>query len=350
MNTAYKIIILIILSAFQNVFAVDSFLRFAIDKDAYQQFNDSQRNKLNLKIQELDSFVTQKIIEKIPKDISDKLTDLKIKVSFSNLPGRDGLFTPDISGEQTITLQLTQLSSNGINALLAHEIYHAIHFHLNPNELPWVREGMAQLFEFLATNELNGKNLSAAIKNPMTPLLGEYSIEEKNPAQYGHNMLYFYYLYNHCGKDKLFWSITEAKNQNGQKGSFLIDGILKEINISAAECEDFSSSAITFEVAKLHNQIQFLNLKEKNKFSVAPMEIAPSFITPKSENELANYIKGMPVISSYKIALADFKKLKGSCSNCEIFYASKDFPYTVSESEPQKTKDIDVILVKTLQK
>lgn len=330
--------------------AEDNFLRFAIDKDLYQKLSDSQKLNISQKIQQMDSFVSKSIIKNIPKDIYEKLADLKIKVSLNNNPGRDGLFTPGEQGEHTISIQLTQINNNGINALLAHEIYHAIHFHLNPDELPWVREGMAQLFEFISTGELNGKNLSAAIKNPLTPLLGEYSIESNDPAQYGHDMLYFFYLYNHCGKDKIFWKITEARNLQGQKGSFLIDEVLKDLHASANECEDFSSSAISFEVAKLHNETQFLNILEKNKYVIAPMEISPTFTLPKTEKELEIVIQSMPVLSSYKIPLVDFKKLKGTCTNCEIFYALKDFPYTVNAKEPKKTAENNVIIVKTHKK
>jgi hypothetical protein len=334
------------ISFYQSAYAQSDFIRFAIDKNAYDNFSDSQKNSLSIKIQELHSFIETKIKAKIPSDILENLSDLKIKISFSDKLGRDGLFIPSSTGEHTISIQLIQLNSNGIKALVAHEIYHAIHFHLNPDELPWVREGMAQLFEYITTDELNGMNLQAAVKNPLTPLLGDYDINEKNPAQYGHNMLYFYYLYNHCGKDNLFWKITEGKNQNELKGSFLIDAVLKEMNISSAQCEDFSVSAITFEVAKIHNQTQFLNLKNKDKYLVVPMEITPKFSIPKVQKEFEKIIKEMPVLSSFKLTAEDFKNFKLNLSNFEIFYANKSFPYTVNSEAPAVLKGIDVILVK----
>lgn len=350
MNLVKALFILVALTTTTIISAQENMLRFAIDKAQYNELSESQKNNLSIKVQELEVFVSFHIIKKIPKEIAQKLADLKIKISLANTAGRDGLFTPGNSGEHTIALQLNQLNTNGIKALLAHEIYHAIHFHLNPDELPWVREGMAQLFEYMATGEFNGRNLSAAIKNPLTPLLGHYDVNDSNPAQYGHNQLYFHYLYNQCGKEKIFWKITEAKNLQGQKGSYLIDEVLKEMKIATPQCEDFSSTAITFEVAKLHNQIQFTNEENKEQYVVSSMEISPIFAIPKTEKELEKTLKSLPVLSSYKIPLQDFKKLKGSCKNCEIFYAQKEFPYTIFEKEPKEAKEskgIDVILVKT---
>lgn len=337
---------LVLFFAFQSAHAENGFVRFTIDKNVYESLDESQKNTLSQKIQELDAFIEKDIKGKIPTSVMDNLFNLKIKITFTDKPGRDGLFTPNDSGEHTISVQFIQMNSNGIKALLAHEIYHAIHYQLNPDELPWIREGMAQLFEYITTGELNGMNLYAAIKNPMTPLLGNYDAAESNPAQYGHNMLYFYYLYNHCGEDNIFWKITEAKNQNGLKGSFLIDAILKEINSPMIECRDFADSATIFEVAKLHNQIQFLNLTEKNKFYLAPMDIMPKLPQPQTSTELDSIIKNMPVLSSYKLSMDSFIQLKGKCPNCELYYALKTFPYTVSEAAPKKSKDIDVILVK----
>ena len=330
----------------KNALGAESFVRFSIDKSLFETMDSTQQGALVSKSQEILNFINGNLLKKIPTDVQEKIKDLKIKVYLTDVPGRDGLFIPQESGEHTISIQLIQMHSNGINALLAHEIFHAIHFHLNPDELPWMREGMAQLFEFITTGELNGMNLYAAIHNPMTPLLGEYSPEEKNPAQYGHNQLYFYYLYNHCGGDKLFWKITKGDNENGEKGSFLIDRALKEMDLSNVECQDFSESAIIFEVAKAHNQMSFGSILERTKYFLYPGDISPKFKKVKNTEEFKNLIKEMPVLSSFKLSMEDYMSFGMTYPNLAVFYANNSFPYNVVELPPAKAKGISVILVK----
>ncbi len=324
--------------------AKEGFARFSIDKKIFEQLSSSQQNSLILKTQELLQFIDQNVVKKVPADIQEKIPNLKIKISLADTAGRDGLFLPQESDEQVIQVQLVQLNSNGIKALLAHEIYHAIHYTINPDELPWVREGMAQVFEFITTGELNGRSLYAAINNPMTPLFGEYSPEETNPAQYGHNQLYFYYLYSHCGKDEFFWKMTEGRN--GKKGSFLIDEVLNELNVSSSECRNFSESAVSFEVAKVHNQMQFTNLSMRNKYYLYAGDISPRFATVKNADELKNIFEEMPVLSSFALPMESFIAMKIKPTNFAIFYTSSSFPYEVSETAPLKAKGMKVILVK----
>nr|BDT29178.1 hypothetical protein BHI3_26440 [Bacteriovorax sp. HI3] len=326
------------------VSAQEGFVRFSIDKKIFSDMSTTQQNALITRTQELVQFIDRDVRKKIPADILAKIQDLKIKISLTDMPGRDGLFVPQDTSEQVIQVQLVQVYSNGIKALLAHEIYHAIHFSINPDELPWVREGMAQVFEFIATGELNGMNLYAAINDPMTPLYGEYSPEEKFPAQYGHNQLYFYYLYSHCGKESFFWKLTAGKNQ--LKGSFLIDEILGELNLSSTECRDFSESAISFEVAKVHNQMQFTNISQRNKYFLYPGDISPRFKKVQSAEEFKTLMDNMPALSSYRLPLEELAKYKMPTGNFAIFYASNGFPYEVSESAPLKGKGISAIIVK----
>lgn len=332
------------LLSFSMAMAEDMLATFTIDKKTYEQMSADQQNGLVSKIQELNDFIENTVRKKIPENLLEQTKNLKIKILLTDKPGRDGLFVPQESGQHTISIQLIQIYSNGIKALLAHEIFHAIHYEINPDEVTWVREGMAQLFEYMTTNELNGMNLSAAIKNPMTPLLGSYDVEEKNPAQYGHNQLYFYYLYSHCGKDQFFWKMTEGKAS--KKGSFLIDAVLSDLNLQPSECKDFTESAINFEVAKAHNQFQFDQTVDQNKFYLFPSNIIPTFETPANESSLQRIIQQMPVLSSFKIPLKKYLELNGKCKNCAVYFAESDFPYSVRENQPPSTSNIDVILVK----
>ncbi len=334
----------------QPICLAGSLVRFTIDKDVYAHMSDSQRSSVIRKTQELISFVETEIKTVLPADIQAAIESKKIKISLTDLPGRDGLFVPQTDGEHVISMQLNQLNSNGMRALIAHELFHAIHFEVNPDELPWVREGLAQVFEYITTGELNGMNLRAAIKDPLTPLLGDYDPDQSVPAQYGHNMLYFFYLYNQCGKNDLFWKMTKGSGETGLKGSFMIDAVLKQMkNTNLAQCENFPQSAVHFEVAKLHNQVQFLSIDSKHKFYVSSSDITPQFTKIESTAQLKQTIAQMPVLSSLKIPMNDFLKFKGDCRNCSFFYADTVFPYSVTEEKPVKTKGMDIILVKLRQ-
>lgn len=324
----------------------NNLVTFGVDKTVYSKMSEDQKNKLIQKIQELNDFVELQVRTKIPAELIEQTIDLKINISFTDKPGRDGLFVPQDSGDHKISIQLVQVYSNGIKALLAHEIFHAIHYQINPDEVTWVREGMAQVFEFITTKELNGRNMAAAIQNPLTPLLGTYDVEDNDPAQYGHNQLYFYYLYTHCGKDDLFWKIAAGQTGSGIKGSFLIDAILAEMNLAKPECKDFTESAITFEVAKVHNQFQFGNKESREKFFIYPSMITPQFTKTTSPEELKSTIQELPVLSSFKMPLKKYIEQKGECKNCAIYFAEIDFPFSVSEAIPSNSTFYDVILVK----
>jgi ribosomal protein L25 (general stress protein Ctc) len=327
-----------------------SFINFTIEKKVFNELSTTQQQAISQKVQELNSFFEADVYPQIPETIKLKIKDLKVTINFSDKAGRDGLFIPGLEDHQhKIVVQLIQINTNGIKALLAHEFFHAVHFEINPNEATWVREGMAQLFEYITTDQLNGSNLRAAIENPLTPLIGKYDINNANAAQYGHNMLYFYYLFKHCGGDNFFWSLAEGKDD--LKGAYLIDSILANANSSNIECRSFTSSAISFEVAKIQNQIQESienKSKGRERYFLAPTNLSPKFPTATSAVELDAAIKAIPLYSSYRVKLQDFTALKGQCNNCDRFYAKRVFPYDVSVDLPNgNLKNYDIILVKS---
>lgn len=331
--------------------ALASNINFSIEKNIYSELSHGQQNAIAEKVQELNLFFETDVYPHIPESVKSKIKDLSVTIHLSDAPGRDALFIPGETKDHKhkIIIQLLQINSNGIKALLAHEFFHAVHFEINPDETPWVREGMAQLFEYITTNELNGMNLRAAILNPLTPLIGKYDIEKTNAAQYGHNMLYFYYLFNHCGGEQLFWSIASGKED--LKGAYLIDSILLNSQSKSAECRNFIDSAISFEVAKIHNQIQELmatNAEGRERFFLAPTNLSPKFAEVISSEELQQVIKDIPLYSSRRFKLGQYMDLNGQCKSCSTFYAKKVFPYEVSIDFPKgNIKNYDVILVKT---
>lgn len=329
-------------------------IKFSIDKNLYAALSSTQQQALAAKTSEINTFFVNDVYPHIPKNILERIKELEVTIYFSDKGGRDGLFVPGlVDHKHKIIVQLIQLNSNGFKSLLAHEFFHAIHFEINADEAPWVREGMAQLFEYIVTDELNGLNLKAAIENPLTPLIGSYNVGDINAAQYGHNMLYFYYLYKHCGGDQFFWSMAEGDQEGVQaesekKGAYLIDTILNSSKNKNTECKNFLSSVISFEVAKLHNQIQVTKNNERERFFLAPTNLSPAVNNPSTADDLATAIQEIPLYSSLRIKLESWTNFKGKCPNCSLFFAKRSFPYDISEEIPVNSqKNYDVILVKT---
>ncbi|MDD4975723.1 MAG: hypothetical protein PHY93_15305 [Bacteriovorax sp.] len=325
----------------------EEFVNFSIEKNIYANLSSDQQQDIVAKISELNIFFKNDVYPHIPTSVLEKIKDLQVTINFSDKTGRDGLFIPGSENHKhKIIVQLIQINSNGLKSLLAHEFFHAVHFEINANEAPWVREGMAQLFEYIVTNEFNGTNLQAAIMNSLTPLIGNYGLEDINAAQYGHNMLYFYYLYKHCGGDQFFWSMAEGVDE--LKGAYLIDSILSAQNSKKAECKNFLSSAISFEVAKLHNQIQLTKEEDRERFFLAPTNLSPMELIVNTSAELMAAIHEVPLYSSLRIKLETWNNLTGHCKDCAIFYAKRSFPYDVNEEIPSPPlRNYDIILVKT---
>jgi hypothetical protein len=320
---------------------------FSIDKAVYAGFSATQQQAIIAKVSELNTFFKQEVLPKIPETILEKIKDLKVTILLSDKSGRDGLFVPgEIEHNHKIIVQLINLNSNGIKALLAHEFFHAVHFEINPDEESWMREGMAQLFEYIVTENLSGSNLQASIAKPNTPLIGNYDVENSNPAQYGHDLLYFFYLYNHCGKDNLFWKI--AAGTDDLQGAALINSVLQAGAKEEIECKNFHYSAVSFEAAKLHNQMQITKSDiERDRFFLAPTNLPTkaSLIGPK---DLVKTVDALPDYSSVRVTLEAFTESKLPLKNCKVFYARKSFPYDVSEdSAPGSTRNLEVIIVKT---
>ena len=155
--------------------------------------------------------------------------------------------------------------------ILSHEYFHAIHHLLNPAEEDWVKEGLAQLFEWKVTGLPFRPHLEAGLKNLTTPLIAEYDHNKYSSEVYGQHLLYFYYLEKNCGGEKLFWDIARsmylspiAKNvlslDRGQKSTLKRIGIenidirLKNnIHTFKEQCRDFDQSALSFQLARILN-------------------------------------------------------------------------------------------------
>ena len=139
-------------------------------------------------------------------------------------------------------------------------------------EEDWVKEGMAQLFEWKVTGRFFRKHLEQGLEKLTTPLITSYDHGHYQPELYGHHLLYFYYLTQNCGGENLFWEMAQgysslsllskvmaplvpAHPSEDLKGANKINyHLLSSVQSFKLQCRDFQSSALHFQIARILNQ------------------------------------------------------------------------------------------------
>jgi len=207
----------------------------------------------------------------VPKEITSKLEDYNLIINIEKNASVHGLFYPGVEypsspyenreNELHLSFDPTFLSSPFFLRFFSHELFHAIHYVLNPGEEVWIREGLAQLFEMKMYNSTNSDNLLTALSYSTTSLFGSFDIFNVNKEQYGHSLLYFYYLNSKCASnDDLFWDLTKSKAMGGKRlqGVEAINFVLSQKrDVSQANhniCKNFKASADHFMIARVMNK------------------------------------------------------------------------------------------------
>lgn len=286
----------------------------------------------------------------VPKEIEEKMSSYKITLLFSSQKNHEGIFYPPgkhpiVKNEKELVIELNPaiLSSRNYLRLITHEVFHAIHFIINPNEVSWVREGLAQYFEYMIHGSMNDRNLLAALKNSTTPLIGEYDINEYDPEQYGHNFLYFYFLIKNCSTSNkdIFWDLAEAKNEEIYTSHLGIDSVLSNISSSKKMCSSFTLSATQFELARVINHYSGMSQKSDTFIlsHIEEMDTNISFeqnFSKLSYLEKRNFFKELPSFlplylggemwTELRPFLNDLIKMGG-----KVYKLTPYFPYTYEE-------------------
>lgn len=219
---------------------------------------------------ELAEFYRRQILPSIPGALWDGRKAPFVTVLFrSDLPSDGGLFVPPVVGAQSpgkktrqpaetpsrVTLQINSalILSGDSERTLAHEYFHAIHWILHPDEQPWLQEGLALLFEtrIYAHGKFNTNHLAAGFSSPSTALTGDIRAAEVSPAHYGHLLMYFWYLYQRCGGEDLFWKLTSPEKD--ARGVVTIENALRTLGSKKPGCRGFSESVNEFEIARSLN-------------------------------------------------------------------------------------------------
>jgi len=178
----------------------------------------------------------------------------------------EGYFSSELktpAGLPAILLQRNALINEaGQTRLIAHELFHLMHFQKRPKEADWVQEGLAQLTEYLVTGNFN-RSLLSAFTSPETSLTEGFAFHDREQnsknqtlAQYGHALQYFYYLYRLCGKNELYEILVNSSSQ--KNGVNFIDEQLKILAHTKTLdpiCTSFEKSFVAFEHARFFPKV-----------------------------------------------------------------------------------------------
>lgn len=216
--------------------------------------------------------VSQKI-ELIESKINDSLNrnletgfNTKINIEFANISHVDGLFLRQMDSKKII-LSFSIIHSDSFEQVLTHEVFHAIHDNLKKEEESWVREGLAQMFEYIILEKYNSTNVSQSFQQNVY-FFSHYSLSNNDRSLYGQHFLYFYYLFNHCGGHNLFWKL--ATLDTDKKGVELINKVLKTINSPKKQCTNFTQSFIYFQISRLVNSYTMKDDSLEDHFFLIP--------------------------------------------------------------------------------
>ncbi|WP_155897206.1 hypothetical protein [Bacteriovorax sp. BSW11_IV] len=203
----------------------------------------------------------------------------KFKIKITDTKQIDGLFVSN-EDQKIILLSNKLIHSSEFEQVLAHEIFHAIHNEFNPNEKSWIKEGLAQLFEYYLFNRYNTTNVSASF-NSNAYFFSEYTFTDVDRPLYGQHFLYFHYLTRQCGNKDLFWKLIT--NKESLSGILLIDKILQSITVDKIQCKNFSNSFIYFNLSRVINSYNIVDGELDDSYYLIPSTIKQKEITSISE-------------------------------------------------------------------
>lgn len=243
-------------------------------------------------------------------------------IEFSNITQTDGLFIRRAK-DKKIVLSFSIIHSDDFEQVLAHEVFHAIHDEMRPEEESWIKEGLAQTFEFIIFGKYNSTNVYQSFQNN-TYFFSPYTLTEDDRPLYGQHFLYFYYLLNHCGGNKLFWKLASLNsNKMGING---VNEVLKQLNYPNKQCANFNSSFLYFQLSRLINSYTMEDGILKDHFFL---------ISTRSKMSEQNPIDNSFFIHSrpFSVLFTDKRSTVNFSSNEYLhFWIKRTFPYTITNN------------------
>lgn len=249
-----KLVLLICMSFSTALLAdassVESWSRLGVRFEAETVLFNARKAELQKSSGEIADLIST-VLAEFPSEISREFDENKLLIVFGKNASTDAVFYPPGTLRRTkdfiITVNPSLIESPNFERLMAHEFFHVIHFIHNPDELDWIREGMAQLFEARLYGGFNQAQVVEALTKSNFPLEADFDINSYQKEKYGNTFLFFLFLTTHCDPQRdLLWKMI----QNNLYGRAGIDSVL---NSTLPLCSSFASAAEGFSVAKMVN-------------------------------------------------------------------------------------------------
>lgn len=297
----------------------ESQLEIRLSKKLEQKLEGKRKEAFIERLKEISELIHTIKVKNLPAPILKKIKTYKVQIEIKeNIRPIAYFVYPEkqsIKEKLKIYINPFLIDSPDLKRLVTHEFFHSIHFILNKKEDEWVREGLAQMFEYYILRRPNGKHLNAGLKSPSISLFSNYDHSKGISEVYGHSLLYFHYLLRECGGKNLFWTIATSNTQDGLHS---VNQSLKSAKIKKPQCKNVTQSILYFEMAKIHNQSDFMDFDNSNKFFVGSAQFSGFKELPFHEEEIK-------LASPYKISKTQGKSLFQNCFNCRIVHSNKEF-------------------------
>ena len=230
------------------------------------------------------------VLAEFPNEISKDFDEKNLLILFAKNASTDAVFYPPgalrKNNDFIIAVNPSLIESPNFERLLAHEIFHAVHFTHNPDEVDWIREGMAQLFETRLYGGFNQAHVVEALTKSNFPLEADFNINSYHKEKYGNTFLFFYFLSTHCDpqRDLLFRMI-----QNGLYGRAGIDSVL--VHSSLQICTSFGKAAEAFSLAKMVNAYSGTNQSAETFIlpAILEMRVEPTLEASYTWNKIGSF-------------------------------------------------------------
>ena len=290
--------------------------------------------------------IPKKVVSKIPQRFHEHLKKYDFQIMVSAHCPRDGFFQePKISGNKIsgLCLKPDLLGTSRALEILAHELFHAFHFIIYPDEPTWMREGLAQWFSFRVTGYFPAGTLQNGMARSTTSLRDDYDYEKntaKDKEKYAHHFLYFYYLWNQCGGDELIWKIIggNAERIKGAQGIGQVLQIFWKKNQAKEQCFHIKESALFFEIARFHNRTLDENSPNKFRFQLKHLLSAHTkkVLSQVNEEILKTLPSYQPIFLSSNQSLNNLKD-----DSFSVAWMKQSHPFNVifSLEAPAQTSD-----------
>ena len=202
---------------------------------------------------------------------------------YKNSPDKDypAFFSKEFSSiyrRHVIVVDINYINDNRIKLLLSHELMHVFRYMYNPNEEPWVEEGLSKLTEYFIAGT-DCILLDQYEKSSNLELKYDYAFPGEQ--HYAHNMLYMLYLYKNFGLSLIRKILSSESSGAKNINQALLEMSATERNQFKKDYYTFEKTFINFSLSLILNQYQkiiessgLLTLDEKlGNFSIMPETI-----------------------------------------------------------------------------